>query len=599
MQSVDKIVSSRLFKDPLQESIISKIEMRSGSSWLITLGYVFIISLIYYSLARLGLSLQFEQSQATPIWPPSGFAFAICLLLGQRALPGIAFGAIAANLADFYFKSEADIEFSEYLSRHPAEIIVCISIGIGNTLEAFAGLYLVNRFVPKNTLFKSIKSVVVFVCISLAICTISACIGVLSLAISGILPDFLWSSVWFTWWLGDTAGILIFTPAIYVWLAMPVRELRKELSPTMVLGLIGLSLFGAITFLELGNLSYLSAQAYLLIPVLFAIVFVTGVGTATLAILIISALSILGTINELGPFVRGNQNTSLSLLQGFVSVISITLLLLDSALRERRDALENLKRTHDELEDRVKDRTHQLETANRYLAQSNKELDDFADIATNDLKKPIREIDNQIANILEDYGGKLDRTVVNRIEKLTEILRRLETLISTLLHFSRVGRRDLLIEEADLQSSVQMVLTSLKTRLDELDIVVRIPATLPRFKCDNARVGEVFRNLITNAMKYNDKAEKWVEIGYEQNGPNTKFYVKDNGIGIEDDNKGKIFTIFKRLHGENQYGGGTGAGMTIVKKIVELHGGRVWVESKVGVGSTFYFTLKKDERLIR
>jgi two-component system, chemotaxis family, sensor kinase Cph1 len=121
---------------------------------------------------------------------------------------------------------------------------------------------------------------------------------------------------------------------------------------------------------------------------------------------------------------------------------------------------------------------------------------------------------------------------------------------------------------------------------------------LPTISCDRTQISELFTNLLTNAIKYNDKAEKWVEIGFTQSDSSDPqdpslytFYVRDNGIGIPPQHLERVFQIFKRLHTQDQYGGGTGAGLTIVQKIVERHGGKIWVESTLDQGSTFYFTL--------
>ena len=127
---------------------------------------------------------------------------------------------------------------------------------------------------------------------------------------------------------------------------------------------------------------------------------------------------------------------------------------------------------------------------------------------------------------------------------------------------------------------------------------VRLPARLPRVRADRVQVGEILNNLIANAIKYNDKAEKWVEIGCnaspDKDGVTQPvFYIRDNGIGIAAQHHEAIFRIFRRLHGREEYGGGTGAGLTIVRKIVERHGGRIWLVSQPGAGATFYFTLGK------
>jgi len=149
---------------------------------------------------------------------------------------------------------------------------------------------------------------------------------------------------------------------------------------------------------------------------------------------------------------------------------------------------------------------------------------------------------------------------------------------------------------------------------------VRVPRRLPPVRCDRVRIGEVFQNLVANAIKYNDKAgERWVEIGFSTAAaaeaaaaadPGATaaaaaidaagsrrpfvFYVRDNGMGIPGKHFEAIFRIFKRLHGRERFGGGTGAGLTIVKKIVERHQGRIWLESVMGEGTTFYFTLERE-----
>jgi signal transduction histidine kinase len=271
---------------------------------------------------------------------------------------------------------------------------------------------------------------------------------------------------------------------------------------------------------------------------------------------------------------------------------------------EERDA--QLLQAKGDLEQRVDERTRELqqelafrrrtervlEERNAELRQSNKELDDFAYIASHDLKEPLRGIHNFSVFLLEDYGEKLDALGRGKLETLPRLTRRMESLIDSLLHFSRVGRVDLAMDRVDLSLTLADVLDSLGPHLAEQGIEVRVPRPLPSVLCDRARVGEIFRNLVTNAGKYNDKDRKWVEIGYED-GPPPVFYVRDNGIGIQEKHFDSIFRIFKRLHGRDQYGGGTGAGLTIVKKIVERHNGRVWLESTPGLGTTFYFTLER------
>lgn len=239
-----------------------------------------------------------------------------------------------------------------------------------------------------------------------------------------------------------------------------------------------------------------------------------------------------------------------------------------------------------------------LALANEHLAKSNIELDAFAYIASHDLKEPLRGIYNFSYFLQEDYGGLLPEEGREQLETVLKLTKRMEALIDSLLHYSRVGSIEFTFEETDLDKQVHDVLESLHLRIEETRAVVRIPRPLPKVRCARVQIGEVFHNLINNALKYNDKAEKWVEIGWEQraDGAMTTFFVRDNGIGINSDQIEDIFRIFKRLHGRTEFGGGTGAGLTIARKIVERHRGSLWAESTPGEGTTFYFTLPEGQK---
>ena len=309
-------------------------------------------------------------------------------------------------------------------------------------------------------------------------------------------------------------------------------------------------------------------------------------------------------------------------------------------LTERKRTEETLQKAHDDLERRVVERTAALNEANRTLqmeiferrqleielrqraadlaesntklSQSNQELHDFAYVASHDLKEPLRGIFNYSSFLIEDYAHKLDEEGRSKLQTLQQLSRRLDGLIDALLEFSRVGRLEFAIRPTDLNEVLAGVLESLRIRLEERGIEVNIPRPLPTVQCDHVRVGEVFRNLITNAMKYNDKPEKWIEIGYCQlpstdnfERPNSgqknrplAYYVRDNGIGIPQKHFESVFRIFKRLHGRDRYGGGTGAGLTIVKRIVNRHDGAIWIDSTPGEGSTFYFTLTSSKESV-
>jgi signal transduction histidine kinase len=232
------------------------------------------------------------------------------------------------------------------------------------------------------------------------------------------------------------------------------------------------------------------------------------------------------------------------------------------------------------------------------LERSNQELDDFAYIASHDLKEPLRGLFNHAAFLLEDYADKIDQDGVRRLNRLGTLCQRMEQLINDLMYFSRLGRADLAIQSTDPNAVIVEICQMMEVLLSESRARIVVPRTLPLIICDKTRVTEVFRNLITNAVKYNDKAERLVEVGFLESvntdaGPEKNvFYVKDNGVGIDPEFHQEIFRIFKRL--QNTPDGqetGTGVGLTFVKKIIERHGGRIWLDSETGIGTVFYFSL--------
>lgn len=250
----------------------------------------------------------------------------------------------------------------------------------------------------------------------------------------------------------------------------------------------------------------------------------------------------------------------------------------------------------------------ELTQVNQELARSNVELDAFAYIASHDLKEPLRGIYNYSSFLIEDYGDILDEAGIDKLNTLMRLAHRMEDLINSLLHYSRLGRAELQMRPVDLNDLVAGVLDVMKVSARDTQVEFNIPRPLPTIECDRTQVNELFTNLISNGIKYNQKTEKIIEIGYldgdnpiviekmreyaDEAEVKTVFYVCDNGIGIRERHLESIFRIFKRLHGQKKYGGGTGAGLTIAKKIVERHRGEIWVKSVYKEGSTFYFTLQ-------
>ena len=222
------------------------------------------------------------------------------------------------------------------------------------------------------------------------------------------------------------------------------------------------------------------------------------------------------------------------------------------------------------------------------LRRSNEELDAFAYIASHDLKEPLRGIQSYARFLQQDYREVLDDDGLEMLDTLPQLAGRMERFLNTLLHYSRLGRQRLDLHPVELDTVVDEALDNLATLVDESAVQVRRHA-LPVVRCDAIRTAEVFQNLLSNAIRYQDASKEIhrVEVGCLPHSGTC--FVRDNGIGIPAKHQDKIFRIFQRLHHQDEYGGGTGAGLTITRKIVERHGGRIWVESTPGMGTTFFF----------
>lgn len=226
------------------------------------------------------------------------------------------------------------------------------------------------------------------------------------------------------------------------------------------------------------------------------------------------------------------------------------------------------------------------------IENRNKELDDFTYVVSHDLKEPLISIEGYSKIVMKDYQDRLDDEGREHLNAVVQSTARMKHLIEDLLTLSRLGRMSEAQETVPVRTIIDEILHDFQFSLRERKVLVRVQEHLPHVRYSSTRLAMVFRNLISNAMKFNDKPVPIIDIGYDEDEQNYRFWVKDNGIGIEPQYFDRIFGIFQRLKRSEEYRG-TGAGLTIVKKIIEREGGRIWLESALGVGSTFYFTIKK------
>ena len=244
--------------------------------------------------------------------------------------------------------------------------------------------------------------------------------------------------------------------------------------------------------------------------------------------------------------------------------------------------------------DIVVERAWHLARVNAELERSNLELDAFAYAASHDMKEPLRGISNTVEFLNMEEAERLSETGRTRLRTISRLTGRMSDLLDSLLQYSRIGRSALLLEPTPLLPLARQVADVIRSAQPESRIHFDIQTDLPTVACDRVLVGTILQNLMSNAARYNTHQEPTITVGHDPGQHPCVFFVRDNGIGIAAEDQEKLFELFRRLHGREEYGGGTGAGLTIVRKAVERHGGRIWLESTPGEGSTFYFTLAAE-----
>ena len=265
--------------------------------------------------------------------------------------------------------------------------------------------------------------------------------------------------------------------------------------------------------------------------------------------------------------------------------VSMILPVLSRALAVRQLRLENA-----ELDRALKHRTAELETVNRELGAANEELEAFSASVSHDLRGPLRAIDGFSNILLEDHAAELSDDGRHLLSMMITSAREMNQLIDDLLRLARLGRHTLVKERINTLALVNRVIEDLRSETTGRDVELNV-GELPECFGDPALLKQVYTNLISNALKFTRKRERAViQIGCDRRSEEKVYFIRDNGAGFDMERAEKLFGDFQRFHSQREFEG-TGVGLSIVRRIIERHGGRVWAESEIEKGATFYLTI--------
>jgi signal transduction histidine kinase len=518
------------------------------------------VSIVYFAAGKLGLHFASLNASASPVWPPAGIAFAALLLLGFRIWPAVFIGAFFVNLTT------------------AGTVYTSLGIATGNTMEAVAGAYLTMRYANGREVFERAQDFFKFAALtSVFATTISPTIGFASLALGGFAPWNELLQIWLIWWLGDVGGYLLIAPFLILWIENPAiagdrrRLLEASLTLTAI-ALVGILVFGG-ALPGIGNYPI----GFVCIPILVWSAFRFGQREAATAMFVLATSATWGMTRGLGPWARyANPVGSVILPQAFLVTMAVMTLAMAAVVWERKRAVAEATEAR-----------NQAEAANRAK-------DQFLAMLGHELRNPLGALSSAV-RVLE--GGDVQPEQATR---LRNIMGRqsvhLARLVDDLLDIGRLttGRVTLNRRPINLADCARDCIAALAFRTEYAARNINLQTESAWVDGDPDRVAQILTNLLTNAVKYT-RPDGRVHLRVQADGDRAVIRVEDDGDGISAALLPNIFDLFVQGdRGSDRDRGGLGIGLTLVRRLVELHGGIVEAQSDgLGLGSVFTVSLPR------
>jgi signal transduction histidine kinase len=524
-----------------------------------------LLATVYVLAARFGLGLDPVAGFATLVWAPTGLSIAALLLRGYRLWPGVAVGALIANLA----------------SGAPPEIALLIAAG--NTLEAVVAVYALRQVPGFRPSLDRLRDVVAFIFFGAILSTaISATIGVTALRLGGILDVAGAADAWRAWWLGDAVGALVIAPMILVWASTePAFPRARRMVETLLLG-------GTVIVTSALVFGIRDAAAtdrlwpYMLFPPLIWAALRFGRRGSVSAVFGSSVIAVFATVNGFGPFATGELHASLLALQIFMGVLAVTFLTLGAAASEGRRASIELERARARAED-----------ANRTKAE-------FLAVVSHELRTPLNAISGYGELLTMELGGPLTDPQRDAIERIRRNAKHLLTMIDEVLSFTRseAGRLRFTTTHIPLAEAIQEIepVVAPEIQRKELTLSHELPSNTLGVRADPEKLRQILLNLVGNAMKFTPAGGR-ITVGARREGAHARLWVADTGVGIPADKLARVFEPFYQVDGgSTRRYPGFGLGLAIARDFARAMNGELYIESSPGAGTTVSLVLPAAER---
>jgi signal transduction histidine kinase len=544
------------------------------------------VAFLFYGFAYVGYSLTFNNSTQIPTWPPSGIAFALLILLGRSAWPGIMVGALLSNLMGFWNDAELGVQ---------GLILLSAMIAVANTMEALLGNFLVKHWIKTDYPFTTANNTFRFLFVSIFMCAAGACMASTSLYLNDIITKPEISTTILTWLISNLTGILLFTPLILAAHYFSRLSLDQETLIQLAVAIaVAISLIFVLR-IDFSNTTLARAIPFLLIPVLLWLAFRFELAIAMAIVVVIAMASIFISTKGLGPFLLDNPQQSIILLQVFITVISVSTIVLSATVKERVIVEKKLQELNETLEVKVLQRTkalkeeintrrsaeEKLQGTNLELSKRNTELDNFVYSVSHDLRAPIASVLGLINLAKKDSNLAMKDVYLDMIHKSAN---QQDHFIREILDQSRNSRLEIKREEIFFEPIIEETFNQLKFATStgqNVERIINVKQEHP-FYSDRWRLKVILNNIISNAIRYRNGKDPVIRVNVAVNSEGALVEIEDNGKGIEKEHLGKVCNMFYRATDD---GAGSGLGLYIVKETVDKLKGSLKIDSEVGRGT--------------